>query len=86
VSFKVLFVEPDADIVSEFKDKISNYTDKFDITYTGSREEALPLLDQSDFGQVNTGLKIPRISHGYYFLSEIVKKSKVNTLSSLLIK
>lgn len=74
MSFKVLFVESDMDIVSGFKEEISDYADQFDIRYAGTREEALSLIDQLDFSKVITGLKIPRISQGYYFLSEIVNK------------
>jgi CheY-like chemotaxis protein len=74
MSMTILVVKPEAEFISRLTAMLSPYAATLSLHIVNSRKEALAALEKASFQQVVTSLKIPGVSDGYRFLSQIVNK------------
>jgi CheY-like chemotaxis protein len=74
MSMTILVVKPEAEFISRLTAMLSPYAATLSLHIVNSRKEALAALEKGSFQQVVTSLKIPGVSDGYRFLSQIVNK------------
>jgi hypothetical protein len=73
MAYKVLVVKAEQDFASALNTLITGYGKNFALSFVAGRKEAMTQLQAGMFDRIVTGLKIPRISDGYLFLSYIAK-------------
>lgn len=73
MAYKILVVTAEQDFASVLNPLIVHYGTSFSLSFADGRKEAMTHLQSGIFDRIVTGLKIPRISDGYLFLSHLVK-------------
>lgn len=73
MAYKVLVVKAEQDFASALNTLVTGYGKNFALSFVAGRKEAMTQLQSGMFDRIVTGLKIPRISDGYLFLSHIAK-------------
>ncbi|MFH0780640.1 MAG: hypothetical protein V2B20_01645 [Pseudomonadota bacterium] len=73
MAYKVLVVKAEQDFASALNTLKTGYGKNFALSFVAGRKEAMTQLQTGMFDRIVTGLKIPRISDGYLFLSYIAK-------------
>jgi hypothetical protein len=74
MSITVLIINPEPVFFLELTGKLAAYKTKVDFNAVNNRMEALAAMEKSSFQFIITSLKIPRLSDGYRFLSQITGK------------
>jgi DNA-binding NtrC family response regulator len=72
MSCRVLVVTSEIDLASRLNKLLSDHKSSFEFTLVENRKEATAVLSQESFELVITSLKIPRITDGYLFLTQLV--------------
>ncbi len=70
----LVVIKPEAEFISRLTTMLSPYSATLSLHFVNNRKEALATLEMTSFQQVVTSLKIPGVSDGYRFLSQIVNK------------
>jgi len=73
MSAKILVVTPEMDFCKQLQTAINERRENMELSFVPGRQEALQRLRQHTFDRVITGLKIPRVSDGYLFLTHLTK-------------
>jgi CheY-like chemotaxis protein len=74
MSMTILVVTPDAEFISGLTTMLSPHAAILHLHPVNNRKEALAALEKASFQQIVTSLKIPGVSDGYRFLSQIGNK------------
>ncbi|GEM_PF-5698237 len=82
---KVLIVTSDTHFITQLNKVLTPFETKIELTFINTRIEALEILKTATFDFIITAIKIPRVTDGYRFLSQIVDKTiKANKILILV--
>lgn len=74
MAITVLVVHPQPTFLPQLRKKLAIYQTEIDFTIVDSRLTALTAMQRSPYQFLITSLKIPRLSDGYRFLSQVAGK------------